>query len=166
MIQPLVCHRFCRRNQNKQRSGRHENTNAHTFRPPPVNFLLLLPTTLAHLLLSLSAAFQSGRHAPVAPLERLRCVPAVTACHSPNTTSHTHAHTPPQDLVLSTMYRPHNHDTYSLPLLKGLYGESKRVRFLSGLHWFWKKVEICTVPTQSPQPKALTIKMLLASKFI
>lgn len=53
--------------QNKQRSGRHENTDAHIF-PPPVNFLLLLPTTLAHLSLSLSAASQSGRHALVAPL--------------------------------------------------------------------------------------------------
>lgn len=105
--------------QNKQRSRRHEDTDAH-ISSPPVNFLLLLPRrhtshclsplppSLAVMLLWLHSKGYAvyPPSLPVTPLP-----PAVT---------HTHTLAPPQSPALSTIYRPCNHDTYSLPLLKGL----------------------------------------------
>lgn len=65
--------------------------------------------------------------------------PSLPVSPLPPTVSHTHTHTlaPPQSLALSTIYRPHNHDTYSCAKAFTVNGwdEVFSLRF----DWMWKK---------------------------
>lgn len=164
MIQPLVCHQF-RRSSKTNRGADDMKTLTLIFRPHLSTFsfssqqpwhtsrcLSLLPPSLAVMLLWLHSKGYAvyPPSLPVTPLP-----PPVT---------HTHTLAPPQSPALSTIYRPHNHDTYSLPLHKGLIRWVEEVKIPQWVKLnVEKKMEICTVPTPSALVKALIINMLFDS---
>lgn len=153
--------------QNKQRSGRRGNTDAH-IPSPPVNFLLLLPNNpgapLAVSLCCLLPVWPScscGSTLKVTLCTRRHCL-SLPYHHQ----SHTHAHTGSSSVpgpVNNTPSTQSRHLQFAIAPLRWM----EEVEFSQwGSAGCGKKMEICTDPTPSPLVKALLIKMLFDSTLI